>query len=236
MAIKRKFQAKRKFVKKRALKRATTKKYTALKSVIKKTILSTAETKHVPYMINKTELYHNTYTNLGNLFALCYPAQGVGDQARVGDSIQQRGVLVRMLIGQKFDRPNVTFKIWVLAVRPGTAFTTSTIFDLTTGNILLDPVNSDCCKCIYAKILKRNYQNHVSNGTTASQLTKEITYPFSFYIRRPKEIKFQTDGGVAQSFDLQYHLVIAPYDAFGSLITDNIGYVQTYLKYYFKDP
>ena len=44
------------------------------------------------------------------------PTQGVGDNQRVGDQIYTTGFQLKMLIGQKVDRPNVTFRYLVSPV------------------------------------------------------------------------------------------------------------------------
>jgi hypothetical protein len=47
--------------------------------------------------------------------------------------------------------------------------------------------------------------------------------------------KFEQDGGAIHD-DKSLFLYVIPYDAYGSAITDNIAYVQTWTKFMFKDP
>lgn len=224
--------AKRVWKKKKAVPRDMVK----LRRTIGKVLEQKMETKFKNGLVNKTELYHQTYSFLGNPFAICYPTQGAGDTQRIGDSIQQRGLQVKMLFGQKFDRPNVTFRIFLFASQQKTGFPTiAQLMDTTTGNVLLDQPNTDYCKCIYQRTIKKQSPNlYALTGTVVSD---EITWVHKFYIKRPKKIVFSSDNGTEAGFsDLRYDLIIAAYDAYGTLATDNIGYVQTFFRYYYKDP
>lgn len=207
-----------------------------LRRTIGKLLDQKMETKFKNGLVNKTELYHQTYSFLGNPFAICYPVQGTGDTQRIGDSINQKGIQVKMLFGQKFDRPNVTFRIFLFASQQKAGFPTAAqLMDLTTGNVLLDQPNTDYAKCIYQKTLKKNYPNLAAVGGVVA--SDEMTWVHKFYIKRPKKIIFSSDNGVEAGFsDLRYDLIVAAYDAYGSLGTDNIGYVQTFFRYYYKDP
>lgn len=227
--------AKKKYTKRSYGKKKSTSYGTKnLVKLIKNVTMRETETKDRDVSIGKVELYHNTYTNLGNPFALSYPTQGTGDSDRIGDSIQQRGIKFRMLLGQKKDRPNVTFKIWLLQVPKGQPFTPSQLFDITTGNVMLDSTNPDRVKVVYSRVLRKVIANQ---GAPNVDAYKECTYPFQFYLKRPKKITFSADNSIdpGQS-DRDYFLIAAPYDAYGSLITDNIAYIQTFCRYYYKDP
>lgn len=225
---------KRKYNKKKSpQKRTYSTTKSSLVSLIKNVTLKQCETKMKDYNAGLTQLYHNTYHNLGNPFALSYPVQGDGDDQRVGDSIMQRGLKVRLLLTQKQDRMNVTFKLWLLKVPRGQSFTTSNIFDLTTNNTMLDSINPDLTSIVYSKTMKRNISPQLGGAGNE----REFTFPLSFYIKRPKKITFITDASTTIGFsDAEYMLIIAPFDAHGTLITDNIASVQTFYRYYYKDP
>lgn len=53
-----------------------------------------------------------------------------------------------------------------------------------------------------------------------------------------RKISFQGDSGIVASMGMKENLkvVVACYDAFGTLTTDNIGYVQGCATCYYKDP
>ena len=86
----------------------------------------------------KAELYHNQPANIMHLNdqTISVPSQGTGDNQRVGDQINISGYKLRMLIGQKADRPNVTFKWWVTASPRGSTYSYSAFFRNVTGNAL----------------------------------------------------------------------------------------------------
>ena len=73
------------------------------------------------------------------------PAQGDGSNGRNGDSIVSKRYKIRMLIANKGDRPNVTYRLVVFAARAGTSNTYGNVFENISGNVLLDSVNSDRC-------------------------------------------------------------------------------------------
>jgi hypothetical protein len=47
------------------------------------------------------------------------PAQGIGDNQRVGDRINTSGINLKKIFGQKGDRPNVNWRYIVLSTPPG---------------------------------------------------------------------------------------------------------------------
>lgn len=210
---------------------------TNLVKLIKSVTLKQCETKHTDSNVAKTELYHNTYINLGDPFSRSYPLEGTGDEQRIGDKIVQRGIKLKFLIGQKYDRPNVTFKLWLLKLPRGQSLTSYlTIFDQQTGNVLLDPVNSDNVKVMWSKTIHKNYPN-LATPVPGTVESREITFPVQTYIRCPKNITFVTNGGTDQGYsDTDHVLIVTCYDAYGTLTTDNCGYIQTFMRYYYKDP
>jgi len=208
----------------------------ALVRLIKSVTTKQMETKSRDVSLGKVELYHNVYTNLGNPFYLAYPTEGTGDDQRIGDSIMQRGIKFRMVLGQKLDRPNVTFKIWLLQVPKGQSFTSGQLFDNVCGNTMLDSTNPDRVKVIFHKTLKKVGGAYTFTGDSA-WVKREMTFTQSFYVRRPKKITFTADNNIDPGYsDYDYFLTISCWDSYGSLLTDNIGYVQTFCRYYYKDP
>lgn len=223
--------------KKISKKKAAPKKKSNLVKLIKSITLKESETKYTNQSVVKTELYHNTYTNLGDIFAKCYPLQGVRDDQRIGDSIVQRGIKMRFLLGQKYDRPNVTFKLWLLKIpRSQSLISFPTMFDQETGNVLLDSTNSDNVKVIWTKTIHRNYPN-LSAAVPGTVESREITFPIQQYLKLQRKVTFVSDGSTDQGYTDTDHVLIATcYDAFGTLSSDNCAYIQTFLRYYYKDP
>jgi len=245
MAYKRKF-AKKTYSKKSKpyAKKGVPKKKSKLVALIKKTVLKTSESKNLPYDHGKIELYHNSGSPAsGRILPASFeidapyvmPVQGLGDTNRIGDSIYVSGMKVRMLIGQKYDRPNVTFRIMCVKVtNQDYPATVAQLFDNTTGNVLLDTVNNDRVKTVYHKTIKMQ-QSTLAPGIGGTYTTKEYTFTHSFYISAKRKIDFTTNGGTSFARSRHYVFVFA-YDAYGTLVTDNIAYVQGYSNLYFRDP
>jgi len=246
MVFKRKF-AKKRFPSKRkfASKKATPRKRTKLVALIKKTVLKTSESKNLAYDHGKVELYHNAGSPLsGRILPAPFeidapyamPVQGLGDTQRIGDSIYVSGMKVRMLIGQKKDRPNVTFRIMCIKVtNQDYPATVAQLFDNISGNILLDTINNDRVKCVYHRTLKPSQSTMFVAGASAADAPKEYTFTHSFYVPAKRKIDFTTNGGTSFAKSRYYVLVFA-YDAYGTVITDNIGYVQCYSNLFYRDP
>jgi len=222
-------------------KKSAPKSNTKLVALIKKTVLKTAETKNVPNDGGKIELYHNSGSPAsGRILPTPYaldgpnqqPAQGISDVQRIGDKIVMRGIKVRLLLGQKLDRMNVTFKILVVRVNSDQVPTTvSDLFDNQTGNIMLDSVNTDRVKVVYHKTIKKNIspQLDVVGGA------KELTHFHKFYIRAQRNISYSANTGKDFS-GAKHYLYVFSYDAYGTLVQDNLAYVQLYSNLYYKDP
>lgn len=215
--------------------------------ICRKTIFRMAESKSKAYSHGKTEVYHNVYANTTNPLNTPFgmPTQGGKDDERSGDRIYVSGFKVRMLLGQKFDRPNVTWKIWV--VRQGIQTSSvSNSWRNVTGNVLLDPSNLDQVKVLYTKTIKFGRSTMFKTEPTTAPIpglpqytpneqSLEQTKPISFWIPYRREYKFADNNGT-QHNDNPIHICIAAYDAYGTLTSDNIGYVQVFSEMFYRDP
>lgn len=224
--------------------------------MVRKTIVRMSEQKDVQWAPAVYELYHNAGSpasgRLGNFVTLnqtaFMPVQGSGDNTRNGDRIYMTGIQVAMMLGQKWDRPNVTFKIIVARVPKGTSCTMTTFFRVVASNILLDSINTDYVKRIlYYKTIKSNKTLmaagtdigvfplvNLINDPGPDAITKEHTFPHKFYVPIKKEYKFSSDNGVQHNDD-DIMLWVGAYDAQGTLETDNIGYFRLYVKLNYRD-
>lgn len=216
--------------------------------LVKKTIFRMAEPKYKLYNHGKVEVYHNSGSpasgQIINSLLLNgqsqMPSQGNGDTQRNGDRINMSGFQLKMLFGQKFDRPNVTWRIAVVSTPKNSAqnglWTYSTVFEAITSNALLNSFNTDNVTVLYQKYFKPQRSTlfaDASGSTDAS--TKEFTFCKKIWIPRKMEYKFASDGGTVNQ-DRDIYLVFIAYDAYGSIVTDNIGYVETWQKTAYRDP
>jgi len=213
--------------------------------ICRKTIFRMTESKSKPYNHDKVEIFHNVrkdfVTAVNSPFVM--PTQGTGDGNRNGDRIFVSGFKVRLLLGQKYDRPNVTWKIWVLRMG-NTIDSLANCWRLVTGNILLDPLNMDqVSKVLYHKTIKPASSTMFRQGTylgplevpESEAMTKEQTFVRSFWLPYKKEYKFKDDGGTGHN-DNPIVLFIGAYDAYGTNISDNIGYCQAFTECFYRDP
>lgn len=210
---------------------------TGVKKLVNKMILKKAESKFKHADFGKIELYHNNMSvSQINEHASCMPTQGTGDSQRVGDNINVGGFYIRMLCGQKADRPNCVWKFYVLKVPKGTAVSYSTFFDAITNNVLLDTPNKDKVSVLKTLTMKPAKSTmFLANYGSSSGNNKEFTFPVKIWLPYRRVYKFQSDGGTPHN-DGDLYLIKLVYDAYGTLTTDNIAYVQLISTVYYKDP
>lgn len=212
--------------------------YKGLSKMMSKVVLRKAEPKDKGYYHGHVELYHNAGSPasgriLGTTWELFtpnrLPAVGTADDQRMGDQIYSKGVSVKMLFGQKQDRMNITYRIVVWKgstdVKPASL---NDLFHWDANNILLDGTNRDRGKVIYQKFIKKNISSQLSTG-------RELTFTHKFWIPIRKLIRFAGNAGTDFSGD-KFYMFIYAYDAYGTLITDNIAYVDVWSKVYYADP
>lgn len=238
MAYNRKYGKKKSSKGKPRAKKTTKGKKQSFAAKVKNVIMRTAETKMLPYghnVVLPRQLYHDSYAAPYPLDGPNQlPAQGITDTTRVGDEIYASHIRVQMLLGQKLDRKNVTFRIIVIRCTAGASpVTYPTLFIGTTDNCLLDDVNRDRVSVVKDVTIKKIIGPDLSGVGGAD---KEFTFPYKFTIPVKQKIKFPTDGDTAATNRKSLYMYVFAYDAFGTLVTDNIAYVQTYSTLYYKDP
>lgn len=201
---------------------------------VKKVLLKKVESKIKHTQLPKAEMFHNRYTN-SSIWVnspTSMPSQGVSDSQRVGDQINMSGIMIRLLLGGKFDRPNLNFQYYVLKVPKGSTYNYTQWFDqvLSLGNVLLDPPNTD-----FVKVLKRGVWKY-NGGDLDSAGNREVTFVKKIWIPYKKLVKFGPADAATTHNDEDIYFLMAPYDAFGTLTTDNVAYFEGSQSIYYKDP
>lgn len=224
------------YTKRRYAKRKTYRKPSMTRKALIRTIKAvtkrTTEHKQVSVNMGKVEMYHNSVHSFMLNKTDYMPAQGPQEYARIGDSIDISGWSLRLLIGQKTDRPNVTFKYWVISVPKGSTYTYNSWFQNMTNNVLLDDLQKDVAKLLKVGVWRPNEAGLGNTGGDEYTFTKRLWVP---YKRRYKfgpgdNVKTHNDGR-------DIWLLLAAYDAYGSITgEDNIAYVQSVGTLYFTDP
>jgi len=233
MAYKRRFAAKkymRANKKRKTTRRPVTMNRRRLTAIIKRTVLKSNEPKSKNKTIDKGELYHNVIYNVLLNAPSHMPSQGVKDTERVGDQINMSGIKLRVLFGQKTDRPNVTFRYWFLSVPKGSAYVYNQWFEAITNNVLLDDVNKDFVKVLQTGQMR---PNEAGLGAVGGD---EYTFTRKFWVPYRKTIKFGPSDTATTHNDDDVWFLLAAYDAYGTVITDNIAYFQAAATIFYKDP
>lgn len=159
MAYKRKSSyANKKRTRRPMKKRKMTSKRSFTKRV-KSIVLKTTETKSKLISWNKVELFHNVFSTTQNLHlnqAPGMPVGGGGQDSRIGDRINTIGFKVRMLLGQKGDRPNVNWRYMFYSIPKGSSIGYADVFKNVTGNVLLDEPNRDRVRVLKTGFFRPN--------------------------------------------------------------------------------
>lgn len=201
-------------------------------SRVKSVMLKTCESKDLNWTHEKQELNHNIFYAKGlNIVAAQHPALGTGDSERIGDKIYVGGYMLRMLIGQKADRPNVTFRWALLEVPRGATYTYNNWVENHSGNILLDPFNKDYVRVLKSGTWRPNQAALATSGDREYTFAKKIWVPY-----RKQYVYGPEDGARTLSLSKDLYFIIGPYDAYGTLGSDNIAYIQMVQTLYYKDP
>lgn len=207
----------------------------SVKNLVSKMIIGKKEMKHNDYNVGKVELYHNVATSymlqLTPNASVVFPQQGDTDNSRNGNQIYLSYQTIRILFGCKLDRLNTKYRVSVIRVRKGgTVASYEDVFDNITGNVLIDPFDTDKVKVLYSKIVQ-------PSGISPIQFdaNKEKTAYLKLNIQYKKNVSFLDDTSVHHNLPYDNWLVIQAYDTYGSLITDNIAWCQTFVRTNFKE-
>ena len=106
------------------------------------------------------------------------------------------------------------------------------LYDFTLGNYMCLPIDTQ--KGI--KVLKdKIYAFHSGWGDNSNATQKEFSNFRQYWIKRKKSrpIKYDYLGNILNNYVAVY---VIPYDAYGSLTTDNIASCACLTRMYWKDP
>lgn len=207
--------------------------------MIKSVSLRNAETKYAVTTGENQQLYHNggstpVYVNVTNLLAT---SQGTSQTTRVGDCVFGRFLTLKLWLSNKLDRPNVMYRIMLVAM-PADQYAAGAptgYFRGENANKIIDSLNTDRYKIVASRLIQPFGGDYsLESGSTNKEHSRYIKMTIPL---KNRQIYYTTDGGtlpVAQRNILS--LSIIAYDAFGSLLADNIASYTYVAKFYFKDP
>lgn len=149
---------------------------------------------------------------------------------RIGDAVSPVGVKLLLQFRQPVDRPNVTFKVWIvkyISKLPPAGM------DLMaqTGNLMLDSCDTEKMNPVLIKSFKTS--NDYWTGDPGS--SKEVCFHRKMWISLPRS-QYTYDGDDS-AYGKRYNLAmyVGAYDTSGTLVTDIVGYCHATSIFYFKD-
>lgn len=214
-----------------------------LNKYVKRLIHGNMETKEAWHtVLSPVQLYHNATDRLiSNIFAC---SQGTSDTpggtagttlptnlVRIGDEISPVSSTLYLQFRQPVDRPNVTYKVFVLKFSGGVLPPTSVPFKEVSLNNILNPVDEERCSIVKIKSFK--YGPTYWTGTSGG--SKEVSFFRTMRIKVPrgKYTYLADNSGQGKKFNIAVYVVA--YDTMGTLISDNIGTCQFTHVLQFKD-
>jgi len=175
------------------------------------------------------QLYHNvaaSYTNSTNL--LDNIALGTQPSQRVGARIFLRSFDAVLVLNNKTDRQNVSYRFVVLAAP--TNSNTDTFVELFGGGVFTGMHVPNNSLLLHDSIFPSNQGSGMDTNTLANK-ERSFTHRVSFPINKP--VTINTNDGL---FSTRLIAFIVAYDAYGTLTTDNIASVaQTSYRIMFTD-
>jgi len=201
--------------------------------LIKSVTLKQQETKLALQDTTIISQFHNISSLArNNLFATTQGiTDGLGVANRIGDTVTPIGVKLYMAFRQPSDRPNVTWKIWIVKHWGNTTAPSSVPVKAITGNLLLDPLDTEKATAVVIRTFKHpdNYYNGTLGNSKETCFFKKLWIPCS----KVPYVYGQDGSNTGKRF--QMSMYVTAYDTLGSLITDQIGSYEVSTSFYFKD-
>ena len=201
----------------------------SLVKMIKSIALGQAETKRIITAQENQNVYHNTPGILYNLLAT---SQSNSQSGRIGDEVIAQYLKLKLWLSNKSDRPNVMWRVIVYCPRPGTS-----IIDWQSGsatNRILAVVDTDKLNLKSQKILNPPPGDYsIESGAALKERSRYLALNINV---KGQKVSYFTDNDTVPK--LQKHnicVAIIAYDAYGTLITDNIASYAYSYEFYFKD-
>lgn len=246
MPYKRKYRSRSRSRKKSFRKRARG-KYT-LKRRVNRILNQKTETKFFDIADENEQLYHNIgyspvvpATNFeGSLINLFNPwadiPAGTGRANRIGEKISPIGMSLKLWLSNKGDRMDVMYRV-IVAVLPRanaagalTTYSNLPLFNAAqlgnNGNKMTLPLDKDLgVKALYDRIY----------SIKGSEVNKEYHRFLKLWIKRKRSRPIVYNNAQQTIVNNPLAVYVIPYDAYGTLTTDNIASCAYYCRLYYKD-
>lgn len=221
------------FIRKRPRKTLSKPKRKEVARIARKVLRGTMETKVAGGSGENIQLFHNKPFYQGNML---YTTQGPQDNndltaanpCRIGDEILLRNINLRLWISNKLDRPNVMYKVALFWYDEGATLNDALCY-FTQQNKMLDRYNTEQISIIAQKTIfsKEMYLN----GTEKFEHSQLVTLNKNW---KGKKIVYENNGTQVKKRNIGW--LVACYDAYGTLQTDNIASFAFNFNMRFQDP
>lgn len=244
-------------VPKRKTKKPRTKPISNLvKSLVRRQLNYTSETKSSVYTSNDgTEILHNNFITVDN--RPLKTTTGVLDRMnsdqgnRIGDQIMIKGLSLKMMLELNERYSDVTFRLFVVKSSKGDSPTRDTLFAGISGNKMIDTINSERYTVIFQKYVKMTAPNTAANtglvGLNPGSTSVGTNQAFSRGTRivkvwipgkkicRNGKLQYENDAQQPKFFD--YHVLLYAYSNIGTAQDVwAVGRLNDYVcTLYFKD-
>ncbi len=177
------------------------------------------------------QLYHSTPNRFPTTDLIGAITTGSTFNTRIGNSIRLRELDLRLWISNKSDRPNVLYRLSVLALPNSTAQAFSDCVLSSSGNPLLWPIDPNKAMILFDKPIVSNPGGPIAL-TAALAASKERSYCMNARIPINKTVSWAASGTTQRTF---LYVYLTAYDAFGTLTTDNIASYSYTTTLFFDD-
>lgn len=229
--------------KRRKVYKRKTYRRTNLVRTIRAVALRNTETKYKERGGENINLYHNggatpDFLQINNIIGT---GQGDDVASRAGDEIFAKGIAFKIWLSNKADRPNVMYRIIVYTSPVLSAVTVADdvkeLLDTSSGggNRMLSYANTEKFKILYNKMVQPFSGDY---SLEPSATNKEHSKLIKFYLNlKNRRVKYNSPNGPEPKYQRDHiHLAVIPYDAYGTLTSDNIASCAINIRFYFKDP
>lgn len=201
-----------------------------VRSLVRKELLRTAETKHSTLYINRANLSHNGWYYNNNMINI---SQGDGKDQMVGEEIFLRNLHVKLQFNSKQDRPQVMFRVLLLRV-PADKNTTA-ISDLFEGssNAMISMPNVSEVKILAEKTVRMSGTSHWTYASGSTVVQKDMAQSCELSCSLGS-LKTRYDAGLPKFFNVR--LAVVAFDAHTTLTSDVVADFEFTSRVFFKDP
>lgn len=201
-----------------------------MRSMVRKELLRTTETKMHTQFANTTNLNHNTWYYNGNCLAI---VQGDGKNQMVGEEVFLRNMVVKMHFNTKPDRPQVMLRCMLVKIPADKDTTNMNLLLEGSANGMIAMPNVTECSILTEKTVRMSgtsqYALPSGSGIVNKDLSQTCTLRYNFH-----DVKTKYDAGKPKFYNVR--LAVVAYDAHNTLIQDTIADMQFTSRVFFKDP